>query len=351
MAVNEDRLAGLVDRFVADLGATVHAANVVIGDRLGLYAALAVIGPCSADALAAATSTHERYVAEWLLGQAAGGYVSYDPAQGYFLTPEQELLLANEKGPMSVPGAFQLATACVKDEAALAEAFLSGRAVRWQDHHEDVFEGSERFWRSIYAADLVPNWIPALDGVEAKLRAGARVADIGCGHGAPLLLLAEAYPDSTFVGFDCHLRSVEWAAKAAAMAGLGDRVSFDVAPAQDYPGDDYDLVTTFHCLHEMGNPIAAAAHIRRSLAPNGSWLIVEPFSCDSIEDNLTPVGRVFANMSTLLCVPNALAQGGGMALGAMAGESRLRRVVYAGGFGSVRRVASTQLTMVLEARG
>ncbi|MGH9244548.1 MAG: class I SAM-dependent methyltransferase [Acidimicrobiales bacterium] len=349
--VDQDRLRDLRERFVADFGATLQAANVVIGDRLGLYAGLAALGPSTPRELAAATATHERYVGEWLLGQVAGGYVSRQPESGrFFLSAEQALLLANEAGPLSVPGAFQLATACVKDEAALAEAFLTGDGVPWHQHHEDVFEGCERFSRSLYGADLVSNWIPLLDGVMEKLGAGARVADVGCGHGAPALMMARAFPESIFVGFDCHVRSVEWAGKTAAFAGLADRVSFEVASTHDFPGRDYDLVTTFHCLHDLGDPIGAARHIRSALVPGGTWMIVEPYATDSVDGNLTPLGRAFYNLSTLLCVPSALSQKGGMALGAQAGEAKLRRVVQAGGFTSVRKVTASDFNLVLEAR-
>jgi len=351
MAIDQARLDQFLGRFVDDLGATFHAANVVIGDRLGLYKALATAGPCTSAALAERTGTSERYVREWLRGQAAGGYVTYEASSDcYLLTEEQAFALAQEDSPAFVPGAFQLATAAVKDEGRIAEAFRTGGGVGWHEHHADLFRGTERFFRPGYNANLVSSWLPALDGVVAKLEAGSRVADVGCGHGASTIILAESYPRSTFVGFDYHVPSIEWARTAAAAAGVTDRCRFEVASAKDFPGTDYDLVACFDCLHDMGDPVGAAAHVLDSLDGEGTWLLVEPFANDRVEDNLNPVGRVYYNASTLICTPGSLAQEVGLALGAQAGEARLRDVVLAGGFTRFRRACETPFNLVFEAR-
>ncbi len=349
--IDQGRLDEFLGRFVGDLGAALSAALVVIGDRLGLYRAMADGMPLNASELAARTGTDPRYVQEWLANQAAGGYVSYDPdAAEFFLTPEQSLALAQEGSPAFVPGAFQLATALIKDGEKIEHAFVSREGVGWHEHHHDLFAGTERFFRPGYAANLVSAWIPALDGVEAKLRAGARVADVGCGHGASTVLMAEAFPQSEFVGFDYHEASIEHARAAAADAGLDGRLRFEVAAAKQYPGDGYDLVCMFDCLHDMGDPVGAAAHVLRSLAPDGSWLIVEPFAGDRLEDNLNPVGRIYYGASTLVCTPASRDQEVGLALGAQAGEARLREVVTAGGFTRFRRATDTPFNVVLEAR-
>ena len=351
MAIDQDKLNEFLHRFVGDLGATVHAANVVIGDKLGLYKDLAGAGPSTPAELAERTGTHRRYVAEWLAGQAAGGYINYDPDTGrYQLTEEQAFTLADEQSPAFLPGAFQLATAAVRDEPAIAEAFRSGAGVGWHQHNPDVFAGCERFFRPGYAANLAGAWIPALDGVQAKLEAGARVADVGCGHGASTVLMAQAWPASTFVGFDYHPASIEQARKRAAEAGVADRVRFEVASAKDYPLGGYDLVATFDSLHDMGDPVGAAAHVLASLAPDGTWMIVEPAAGDRVEDNLNPVGRAYYGFSTLLCVPNSLSQEVGTALGAQAGEAGIRRVVTEAGFTRFRQAAQTPFNIVLEAR-
>ena len=338
-------------RFVGDLGAAISAALVVIGDRLGLYRAMADGTPVSADQLAERTGTDPRYVREWLSNQAAGGYVSYDPAgEAFFLTPEQSLALAQEGSPAFVPGAFQVATALTKDEEKIADAFVGRHGVGWHEHHHDLFAGTERFFRPGYAANLVSAWIPALEGVEAKLQSGARVADVGCGHGASTILMAQSFPGSRFVGFDYHEASVQRARAAARDAGLQDQVRFEVASAKQYPGDGYDLVAMFDCLHDMGDPVGAAAHVLETLAPDGTWLIVEPYAGDRLEDNLGPVGRVFYGASTLVCTPASRDQEVGLALGAQAGEARLREVVTAGGFTRFRRATETPFNLVLEAR-
>jgi len=349
--IDQAKLDEFMGRFVGDLGATMSAALVVIGDKLGLYRAMADGDPLTAEELATRTGTDARYVHEWLSNQAAGGYVSYDPAsERFFLTPEQSLALAQEGSPAFVPGAFQLATSLIKDEDTIARAFQSGRGVGWHEHHHDLFTGTERFFRPGYAANLVTSWIPALDDVNAKLQAGALVADVGCGHGASTILMAQAYPRSEFVGFDYHQASIEHARTEAAQAGLDSRVSFEVATAKEYPGDGYDLVTMFDCLHDMGDPVGAAAHVRRTLTTDGTWMIVEPYAGDRLEDNLNPVGRVFYGASTLVCTPASRDQEVGLALGAQAGEARLRKVVTDGGFTRFRRATETPFNLVLEAR-
>jgi SAM-dependent methyltransferase len=290
-------------------------------------------------------------VREWLSNQAAGGYVSYDSASERFsLTPEQSLALAQEGSPAFVPGGFQLATALTKDEETIARAFRSGEGVGWHEHHHDLFAGTERFFRPGYAANLVSSWIPALEDVEAKLERGGLAADVGCGHGASTILMAEAYPRSEFVGFDYHEGSIERARGLAQEAGVGDRVTFEVASAKGYPGEGYDLVAMFDCLHDMGDPVGAAAHVLGTLHPEGTWMIVEPNAGDRLEDNLNPVGRVFYGASTLVCTPASRDQEVGLALGAQAGEARLRSVVTEGGFTRFRRATETPFNIVLEAR-
>ena len=350
MAIDEARLAQFVERFVGDLGATMAAGNVVIGDRLGLYRALAD-GPQRPEEVAARTGTTPRYIEEWLRGQAAGGYVEYDPDSGrYWLTEEQAFALTDPDGPLFVPGAFQLAVAALRAEPEIAAAFQTGHGVSWDRHDSDVFVGCERFFRPGYHAHLIGSWLPALDGVQAKLRAGALVADIGCGHGASTLLLAGAYPRSTVVGSDSHAESITTARKRAADQGLADRVRFDVASAQHLTGGPYDLVTTFDALHDMGDPLGAARQVRKQLADDGTWMIVEPFAGATVADNLNPVGRIYYSASTFLCVPNAFAQEGGYALGAQAGEDRIRQLVDEAGFSGFRRVAQTPFNLVYEAR-
>jgi ubiquinone/menaquinone biosynthesis C-methylase UbiE len=349
-AVDEAKLMDFLGRFVGDLGATMAAGSVVIGDRLGLYRALAT-GPATAAELAARTSTDPRYVAEWLRGQAAGGYVTSDAtAERYWLTPEQAFALTDPDGGVYLPGAFQLALGTLKAEPRITEAFRTGAGLGWHEHDDEVFDGCERFFRPGYVANLTSSWIPALDGVEAKLRAGARVADVGCGHGASSVLIAQAYPASTVSGSDYHQGSVDSARQRAAGAGVSDRVAFERATAQTYAGTGFDLVATFDCLHDMGDPVGAARHVRESLSPDGTWLVVEPYAQDSVADNLNPVGRIYYSFSTFLCVPNALSQSGGYALGAQAGEAAIRQVATDAGFTRFRRAAETPFNLVFEAR-
>ena len=351
MAVNEAKMNELVGRFLHDFGATFHSAMAVIGDKLGLYKTLAEFGPLNSEELAQRTGTNERYVREWLASQAAGGYASYDAATSrFFLSEEQAFALTDENGPVFLPGAFQLALAAVRSEPRLTTAFMTGEGIGWHEHHPELFGGTERFFRPGYAANLVSSWLPALAGVVEKLNAGARVADIGCGHGASTILMAQAYPQSTFVGFDYHRPSIENARRKAEAAGVSSQVTFGIANAKEYSGTGYDLVAFFDSLHDMGDPVGAAAHVLSTLKSDGSWMIVEPFANDKIEDNLNPIGRVFYSASTMLCTPASRSQEVGLGLGAQAGEARIREVVTAGGFKRFRRVSQTPFNLVFEAR-
>jgi len=349
-ALNMDKLNALVGQFVNDLGATVHSGMVVIGERLGLYKALAS-GPMTPAELAAKTQTDERYVREWLSSQAAGGYVSYDEKTKKFsLSEEQAFALANEDSPAYLPGAFQLAWGSLVAVPRIAESFRTGAGMGWHEHDESVFHGCEKFFRPGYAANLMSAWIPALDGVKEKLEAGARAADVGCGKGASTLLMAQAFPKSRFIGFDYHDKSIEGARDSAKRQGIAERVTFDVASAKNFPGKDYDFVAVFDCLHDMGDPVGAAKHVRQSLAKDGTWMIVEPFANDDLKDNLNPVGRVYYSFSTLLCTPCSRSQEVGLCLGAQAGEKRIREVVTSAGFTRFRRAAETPFNIVYEAR-
>lgn len=350
MAINEAKLNEFMARFVGDIGAVMHAATVTVGDQLGLYKALAK-GACTAEELARRTETDPRYLREWLSAQAASGYVEYDPAsQRFSLTEEQALALAQEGSPAFVAGAFQIAVAQFKAIPKMVQAMRTGLGLGWHEHDPALFQGTERFFRPGYAANLVSQWIPALDGAQAALERGARVADVGCGHGASTLLMAQAYPASSFVGFDYHAPSIEYARAAAQSLGLGERVRFDVASSKEFPGEAYDMVAMFDCLHDMGDPVGASAHVKRSLKPDGTWLIVEPFANDRLEDNLNPVGRVFYSASTFICTPASRSQEVGLCLGAQAGEARMRQVVTEGGFSRFRRAAQTPFNLVYEAR-
>ena len=350
MAVDEAKLNAFMGRFVNDLGAALHAATIVVGDQLGLYKALAN-GPSGVEDLARATETDPRYLREWLSAQAASGYVEYDPASDRFaMTAEQAFALAEEGSPAFIPGAFQVVAAQFKAIPKIAKVMRTGLGLGWHEHDPALFQGTERFFRPGYAANLVSQWLPALDGIEARLRAGARVADVGCGHGASTLIMAQAYPESHFIGFDYHEPSIEHARAAAHKAGLGARVSFEVATAKDFPGSAYDLVAVFDCLHDMGDPVGAASHVRASLASDGAWLIVEPFANDRLEDNLNPVGRIFYAASTFICTPASRSQEVGLCLGAQAGEARIRKVCEQGGFTRFRRAQQTPFNLVYEAR-
>ena len=351
MAINEEKLNNLLGKFVADFGATLHAGMVVIGEELGLYKALAEAGHSTAAELAERTNTKERYVREWLNSQAAGGYVEYDAATNcYYLTEEQAFTLADKQSPAYLPGAFLFATSALQAVPKMIDNFKTGKGLGWHEHDHGLFRGVESFFRPNYAANLVTSWIPALDGVEEKLKAGAKVADVGCGLGASTILMAQAYPNSTFIGYDYHKASIEMARQRAAEAGIGDRVKFEVAKAKDFPGSGYDLVAFFDCLHDMGDPVGAGAHVRKVLAPDGTWMLVEPFAADHFEANHNPVGRIYYSASTLVCTPASLSQEVGLALGAQAGEAQLREVVTKAGFTKFRRVTETPFNLVLEAK-
>jgi SAM-dependent methyltransferase len=351
MSLDQNKLTEMLHRGVNDFGATFHAACVILGDKLGLYKGLAAGGPQTPAELAKRTGTTERYVREWLSSQAAGGYVTLDADTGRFrLTEEQAFTLADEKSPAFLPGAFQVALAATKAVPRLIDAFRSGEGMGWHEHDHELFHGTERFFRPGYAANLVSQWIPALTGVDERLKAGGKVADVGCGHGSSTVLMALSYPKSTFMGFDYHEGSIQTARERAKEAGVTDRVKFEVARAKDYPGNGYDFVTFFDCLHDMGDPVGAARHVRSTLSPGGTWMIVEPFANDKLEENLNPIGRVFYSASTLLCTPASLSQEVGLALGAQAGEKRMRDVVTAGGFTQFRRATQTPFNLIYEAR-
>ena len=351
VAIDGQKLEQFVFRAVDEVGATLNTALVVMGDKLGLYRALAGAGGLTPVELARRTGVSERYVREWLNAQAAGGYVEYDPASGtYTLPPEQTMALTDEESPAYLPGFFQIALGSVLDSPRITEAARSGEGVGWHEHGYDVFDGCERFFRPGYNANLLPAWLPSLDGVVEKLERGAQVADVGCGHGSSTILMAQAFPNSTFVGSDYHEGSIETARTRAEEAGVADRVRFEHAPAAAYPGGGYDLVTMFDCLHDMGDPVGAARHVRETLADDGTWMIVEPMAGDRVEDNLNPVGRAYYGFSTFLCTPASLSQEVGLALGAQAGEARIGDVVSAGGFTRFRRASETPFNLVFEAR-
>jgi len=344
------KLNTFIGQFVADLGATVHTGMVVIGEKLGLYKALAD-HPMTSSQLAAKTKTDERYLREWLASQAAGGYITYDDKTDTFsLNAVQAFTLAKEDSPAYLPGAFELALGSLAAVPRITESFRTGAGMGWHEHVDGVFHGCEKFFRPGYAANLVDSWIPALTGVKEKLEAGARVADVGCGKGASTLLMAQAFPKSRFFGFDAHDKSIEAAREYAKRNGLADRVTFEVAKAKDFPAKGYDFIAFFDCLHDMGDPAGAAAHVRESLSKDGTWMIVEPFANDQLKDNLNAMGRVYYSFSTLLCTPCSRSQEVGLCLGAQAGEKRIREVVTSAGFKRFRRATETPFNIVYEAR-
>jgi len=350
-AINEERLDQLIGQAIVDFGAAYHAPLVAVGDKLGLYTTLAQAGPLTAAELAARTSTVERYIREWLNAQAAGGYVEYDAATDrYFLSPEQALLLADEDSPAFLVGAFQSAAAAALVGPRLVRAFRTGEGLSYYDHDGDLFVGIERLFRSGYTAHLVQSWLPNLGDVEDRLRAGARVADVGCGLGAATILMASAYPHSTFVGFDYHRPSVETARERATAASVADRVRFEVASAAAYLDRGFDLICFFDSLHDLGDPVAALLHARQALAADGSLMLVEPYAGDRIEENLNPMGRASYAASTLICTPCGLSQEPGLALGAQAGEARIREIVEQAGFSIFRRAAQTPFNLVFDVR-
>jgi SAM-dependent methyltransferase len=350
MAIDEGKLHEVLGRFVTDLGGSFQAISAVVGDRLGLYKALLDVMPATPNEVAAQAGVGERYVREWLSTQAAGGYVTYDPTTERFsLSEEQAFALASPEG-MQVAAAFHLPIAVAKNIERITETVRTNGGFGWHEHDPALFEGTERFFRPGYVANLASAWIPALDGVEDKLRAGARVADVGCGHGASTLLLGQEFPESQITGFDYHAASIDNARKRAADAGLADRVSFEVAAAANFPGSGYDLVAIFDALHDMPDPLGAAKHIRESLADDGTFLLVEPYANDKLEDNLNPVGRLFYGASTVICVAHSMSEEPRTALGAQAGEARLTGLLNEAGFTRVRRATETPFNIVIEAR-
>ena len=350
-AIDEAKLEAFMGQAVTDMGAIISAPLMVIGEKLGLYKAMAHAGPLSSQEVAERSGAAERYVREWLRNQAAGGYVTYDPeSDRYTLPDEHALALADEDSPFYILGVYDSIASLYADEDQIIEAFRSGRGMGWHEHDRRLFRGTERFFRPGYRAHLVAEWIPALEGVQEKLERGAKVADVGCGHGASTVIMAAAFPSSEFFGFDYHDASIERAREAAREAGVEDRINFEVASAKDYPGSGYDLVCVFDCLHDMGDPVGASAHVLETLDDDGTWMIVEPFANDRVEQNLNPVGRVFYGASTVICTPASLAQEVGLALGAQAGEARLTEVLKQGGFTRVRRATETPFNLILEAR-
>ncbi len=351
MAIDEARLEQFIGQFAGDFGAALHASTVVVGDKLGLYRALADVGPTDAATLAAAADCDTRLVQEWLNAQYVAGYCNFSAQTGaYWLSPEQAAVLADPTSPAFLVGAMTIAVSTAKDEEKVYDAFKTGRGLGWHEHHHDLFHGTERLFRPGYLANLVSQWIPALEGVDDKLRKGGTVADLGCGHGASSILLAQAYPTAMITGFDYHQASIDVARKRAAEAGVADRVRFEVASAQDFPGDGYDLVCIFDALHDMGDPNGAARHIRDALGADGTWLLVEPMAGDSLDDNVNPVGKIFYAASTFICTPAAQAQDGGCALGAQVPEATLAAIATDAGFSRFRRAEETPFNRIFEVR-
>src|SRR5882724_5987366 len=349
-SINEDKMQAFLGKVVGDFGASLSSALVYIGQKLGLYKAMSDAGPVTPAELAQRTSTNERYVREWLINQAAGGYVEYDPASGrYGLTPEQAVALTEEQSPFYVGGGFFVVKAMTIAVERIEDHFRKGGGMLWGDHDPDLFIGTERFFRPGYSAHLIASWIPSLTGIEEKLKTGSKVADIGCGHGASTIIMAQAFPNSRFWGFDNHEASIQHARQAAEAAGVSDRIRFEVADARTFPGENYDLVAFFDCLHDMGDPVGACKRAAEVLATDGSALIVEPMAGNKVEENFNPIGRTFAAASTLCCTSNSLALNG-PALGAVAPESTIREAVLAGGFKQFRRATETPFNRVFEAR-
>ena len=345
------KLDALVGRLVGDVGAAMSGALVVLGDKVGIFKAMADGTPMNVQQLSQKTGVKERYLREWLSAQAAADYITYDEKTDRFsLSPEQAMVFAEENSPAFFVGAFEVVQSMWMDEPKVADAFRTGKGLGWHEHSTCLFRGTERFFRPGYNSHLVAEWIPALSGVEEKLKAGAKVADVGCGHGASTILMAQAYPASHFTGFDYHGPSIDKAKAAAKEAGVGDRVTFEQSRAAEFPGRGYDMVAMFDCLHDMGDPVGAGQHVKETLGPNGTWLIVEPFAHDHLKDNLNPVGRVYYGASTMICTPASLSQEVGLGLGAQAGEMKLRKVALDAGFTHFRRATETPFNMVFEVR-
>jgi 2-polyprenyl-3-methyl-5-hydroxy-6-metoxy-1,4-benzoquinol methylase len=351
LPIDEAKLNAFMEKALGDMGAAAHAVLILLGDRLGIYKSMADSRPVTPAQLAQRTGLNERYLREWLNANAAGEYVTYDAnAKTYTLPPEQAFALAVEDSPAFIPGGFQILSSLHHDLPKVESAFKTGQGIGWHEHHDDLFHGTERFFRPSYNANLIASWIPALDGVEEKLRRGAKVADVGCGLGSSTILMAREYPNSKFYGFDYHAGSIEIAREAAKNGGVGERIQFEIAPAKSFPGSEYDFITVFDCLHDMGDPAGAAAHVRQSLKSDGTWMIVEPFAEDAPEANHNALGRLCYSASTLVCVPASMAQEVGAALGAQAGQAKIQTVVQEGGFTRFRRAAQTPFNLVYEAR-
>jgi len=351
MAIDPEKLNALAGKFLGDMGGALAGPSILIGEQLGLYKALGEAGPSTPEQLAKRVGILERYVREWLAGQAASGYVEYDPrTQRYSMTAEQKFAFTDENSPVYIPGAFYTVASAYKDQRKIAEAIKTGKGFGWHEHHNDLFVGTKKFFRPSYLANLVGSWLPSLEGMIPKLEKGARVADVGCGLGASTIIMAKAYPKSQFVGFDYHTESIEWARNDAVTEGVSRNADFEVATAKEFRGKDYDLVTFFDCLHDMGDPVGAATHVREALKPDGTLMVVEPFAQDRVEKNMTAVGRVFYNASFLICVPASLSQEVQLGLGAQASDAELTNVFRSAGFRRVRKPIETPFNRVFEAR-
>ena len=350
MEINEEKLHELLGKVVVEMGAAANGPLITIGDKLGLYTTLSEQGPMNSAELASATGTAERYVREWCSAQAASGYINYnEEADNFSMSPEQSMAFGNRNSPVFMTGAFYAITSLYHDEPKMMEAFKTGEGVSWGNHNKCLYCGTEKFFSPSYEGNLIQSWIPSLEGVEEKLKNGAKVADIGCGHAASTIIMAKAYPNSTFYGYDYHGDSIEQAKLRAQDAGVSN-VTFEVTTAKDAPGSDFDFITFFDCLHDMGDPSGACSHAKDMLKDDGSCMIVEPFALDSLQENLNPVGRAFYAFSTQLCVPCSLNQEVGLALGAQAGEKRLKEAIMGGGFTRFRKATETPFNLILEAR-
>jgi 2-polyprenyl-3-methyl-5-hydroxy-6-metoxy-1,4-benzoquinol methylase len=351
MVVDEEKLNAFLGKVVLDLGAAAHGPSILTGEQLGLYKALAAQGPLSSEEMAAKTGIRERYLREWLAAQAASGYVEYDVAtKRFWMTPEQALTLTDEESPVYIPGAISILSSIYKDQRKIAEAMKTGKGFGWGEHHVDLFTGTRKFFRPGYLANLVQTWLPSLEGVVPKLQAGARVADVGCGLGASTIIMAKAFPKSTFIGYDMHTESIEWARNEAVTEGVSKNIDFEVASAKEYSGKEFDLVAFFDCLHDMGDPVGAMKHVRETIRKDGTVMVVEPFANTKLEENFNPIGRLLYNASLNVCVPTSLAQEVGAGLGAQASDASLEGVLHSGGFTRVRKSSENPFNRVFEAR-